>query len=180
MYPGTSVQCAEAACSNGQQQSAAFCDGTGTCQAPQQTDCGPYLCSGTQCLTSCETSGDCAQGYECEGDVCVAEAADAGPDAELDAGEDAQDAAEDAAHDAGSDATTAADAGEDGFTGPDAFGGPDAQWDAPDVVPQPASEAEDDGGCGCSVPQNRASSTGLMLAGMAALALGLRRRRGDR
>jgi hypothetical protein len=60
--------CRDASCSNGEAVLAASCNGSGTC--PMQTNmCAPYLCSGTSCATSCQTSADCAQGV-CINNMC--------------------------------------------------------------------------------------------------------------
>lgn len=49
------------------------CDGVGTCEAGQATDCTPYACDaqGMACRTSCSVPSDCAQDYTCENSVCV-------------------------------------------------------------------------------------------------------------
>jgi hypothetical protein len=52
---------------------AAFCDGAGSCPAPQTQACNPYACnaSGTTCNGNCQADSDCAGGNWCSAGVCV-------------------------------------------------------------------------------------------------------------
>jgi hypothetical protein len=47
-----------------------LCDGLGSCQVNQGTDCGPGKCSTGSCSTNCATSADCAEGAWCDGTAC--------------------------------------------------------------------------------------------------------------
>ena len=47
-----------------------LCDATGTCVDMGTTQCGTYICSGGECLSSCSGNGDCQTGYECLGGSC--------------------------------------------------------------------------------------------------------------
>ncbi len=42
------------------------CDGFGTCQPGQKTDCGAYACKLDQCVASCAADADCAPSAFCE------------------------------------------------------------------------------------------------------------------
>ncbi len=70
-YPATTTQCVAATCTGGVATSAAFCDGRGACGTPRRTDCNPYVCGPTACLTRCTADTDCATGLRCADGVCV-------------------------------------------------------------------------------------------------------------
>jgi hypothetical protein len=63
-YAGTGVVCGGPSCSNDHTSSVAYCTGTGKCNNPVATSCGPsgeYACVGAgSCNSSCATSADCA------------------------------------------------------------------------------------------------------------------------
>src|SRR5690606_32849855 len=82
-YPESGVTCA-ASCTNGKAEHA-VCDGAGACGSPSETECGLYACGATDCLTSCTSDDDCAQGAVCNGGSCVIIDE---PDAGVDGGED--------------------------------------------------------------------------------------------
>lgn len=51
---------------------AAFCDGQGNCPTITTSNCNPFLCGATACLTSCSGSGanQCVAGAACIGGLC--------------------------------------------------------------------------------------------------------------
>ena len=70
-YPPSTVVCVAASCSGGVASSSASCDGRGVCGTPRRTDCNPYVCGPTACLTRCATDTDCSTGLRCQAGTCV-------------------------------------------------------------------------------------------------------------
>ena len=71
-YPNTMTVCSAASCTAGVATSAAFCDGRGACGTPRRTECNPFICGATACLTGCTTDADCASGFFCNAGTCAA------------------------------------------------------------------------------------------------------------
>jgi len=69
MYPPGMV-CSPQMCSAGVQNAARTCSG-GTCVAGAATDCAPFVCGPTSCLTSCPGPADCQPGTTCSGNACI-------------------------------------------------------------------------------------------------------------
>ncbi|MBI4700362.1 MAG: hypothetical protein HY744_04190 [Deltaproteobacteria bacterium] len=63
------TECEEPTCAQGEQTSAALCDGKGQCVPGEQSACAPYLCNAqaTACLTACTQGDDCLAGHYCDG-----------------------------------------------------------------------------------------------------------------
>ncbi len=70
-YPGATVSCRAASCSNQTATLAAACDGAGSCPAVQTQACGEYVCGATACLGNCLHDANCAAGNWCSGGVCA-------------------------------------------------------------------------------------------------------------
>ncbi len=70
-FPNTTTVCVAASCSGGVATSSATCDGRGSCGTPRRTDCMPYVCGATSCLSMCTTDTDCATGLRCQSGTCV-------------------------------------------------------------------------------------------------------------
>ncbi len=73
LYDDTTV-CADAVCTAGIIDLVRHCDGAGTCEATETTDCAPYGCdaAGQGCLTGCTDHDDCNADSYCDGDgACV-------------------------------------------------------------------------------------------------------------
>jgi hypothetical protein len=71
MY-GADIECETSECIGSSFTDISFCDGSGTCRAPDPLACAPYVgCSPVSgCATSCALSADCIDGYECIGGEC--------------------------------------------------------------------------------------------------------------
>jgi hypothetical protein len=71
-YPGSTTPCLAGSCSGNTQISGSFCDGMGGCPSQSTTDCTPYVCAGTQCLTSCTDTTSCTSAHFCDpvGQLC--------------------------------------------------------------------------------------------------------------
>lgn len=71
MY-GADTECEVSECIGSSFTDASFCDGSGTCRAPDPMACAPYVgCSSVSgCATSCALSADCIDGFECIGGEC--------------------------------------------------------------------------------------------------------------
>jgi len=66
LYANNTV-CASAVCTDSiTLQNADLCDGTGSCVDKSTTNCSPYICSGTACLTTCSTNMHCVSGAFCD------------------------------------------------------------------------------------------------------------------
>lgn len=66
VYANNTV-CSPATCTDSVTlQNADLCDGTGSCVDKSTTNCSPYLCSGTACLTTCSTNMQCVSGAYCD------------------------------------------------------------------------------------------------------------------
>ncbi|MBI5546926.1 MAG: hypothetical protein HY901_23840, partial [Deltaproteobacteria bacterium] len=74
-YPGAELACRSAGCEEGVSSLGATCDGAGTCPLVTLA-CAPYHCGVDACLTTCTSSGDCVEGYYCDGQRCRARLAD--------------------------------------------------------------------------------------------------------
>lgn len=70
VYPGPSVSCRAASCTDGVATVGAACNGTGTCPALEQVTCGK-ACVGKLCGTECVTAGQCNQGQFCQAGRCA-------------------------------------------------------------------------------------------------------------
>jgi len=64
------TQCKAASCSSNKLNTAATCDGLGTCRAPGLQDCAPFLCSNSACTGSCKVDTDCSPGIACVNGTC--------------------------------------------------------------------------------------------------------------
>ncbi|MBX3184341.1 MAG: hypothetical protein KF915_17060 [Polyangiaceae bacterium] len=70
--PAGETECRASTCSAGQEVTATFCDGSGSCPAASSVvDCGAYRCGPIACLTSCTTDSQCITGFRCAGGACV-------------------------------------------------------------------------------------------------------------
>jgi uncharacterized protein (TIGR03382 family) len=70
-FTPTTTECSSASCSGVVAVSSAFCDGRGSCGTPRRTECNPFVCGATACLTMCRTAADCATGFTCTDGRCV-------------------------------------------------------------------------------------------------------------
>jgi hypothetical protein len=69
-YPA-GVTCQSAGCTGAALKFAGRCDGNGTCAAPPNQPCAPYICgSAGQCKTTCSADADCATGAFCVAGSC--------------------------------------------------------------------------------------------------------------
>lgn len=70
----TARQCRPASCAGDVETLAANCDDKGACPAATTNPCGAYVCDGARCRTSCRSTFDCAAGKVCDDidKVCVA------------------------------------------------------------------------------------------------------------
>jgi hypothetical protein len=48
----------------------AVCDGNGNCPTLATTNCTPFICGTTSCLTSCTSSSQCVPGAACLSGSC--------------------------------------------------------------------------------------------------------------
>jgi hypothetical protein len=64
------TQCKAANCSSNRLNTAATCDGLGTCRVPGLQDCAPFLCLNAQCTGTCKTNADCSPGIACVNGSC--------------------------------------------------------------------------------------------------------------
>ena len=62
---------AGASCTGSTETGARTCNGAGVCQTATTRSCGPYVCSGTTCASSCSTVAGCASGHKCTGGGCL-------------------------------------------------------------------------------------------------------------
>jgi hypothetical protein len=69
LYPAETV-CAPSACAGPRLNTAATCDGKGTCRAPGVQNCWPYNCTNGACATSCVADADCQGGHACLAGSC--------------------------------------------------------------------------------------------------------------
>lgn len=59
-FKANGTECGDAAsCTLGVFTFADACDGSGMCKDAAETDCSPYACNGTSCLTTCTLPADC-------------------------------------------------------------------------------------------------------------------------
>src|SRR5262249_15277728 len=66
VYPTKSVACGPPqTCVGTLQTNTSACDGKGNCP-PSTTDCSPFICGQTACLTRCDKDEDCVPGAFCE------------------------------------------------------------------------------------------------------------------
>jgi hypothetical protein len=65
VFPNASTRCADAACRDGAESLAAFCDGAGACGSATSAKCEPYVCGERSCKKACSADSDCAAGYTC-------------------------------------------------------------------------------------------------------------------
>lgn len=80
-YPATTV-CAERSCSDGTAVNERRCDGEGSCESENHTECTPYACGGNECRSSCSGDSHCASGSFCVIDKCGPRSPLLGPCAE--------------------------------------------------------------------------------------------------
>jgi hypothetical protein len=66
------TQCSPASCTGSTQMSAGTCSGTGMCVPGASLSCGPYVCNGIGCATSCTSNAGCSAGNVCLNGMCVA------------------------------------------------------------------------------------------------------------
>jgi hypothetical protein len=64
------TQCIPPSCVGDRLNTAATCDGLGTCRHGGILDCSPFLCANGACAQSCQTSADCAVGSACVNSSC--------------------------------------------------------------------------------------------------------------
>lgn len=71
LWPG-GTPCSAQSCTNGFQQGAGTCTGSGICQGGPGVSCMPYACNGAQtaCLTMCTLDSDCSSNAYCGGGAC--------------------------------------------------------------------------------------------------------------
>ncbi|MEI7893768.1 MAG: hypothetical protein WCI05_11785, partial [Myxococcales bacterium] len=67
---GTTCSSGSSCASQTTVQQSSTCDATGNCVAGSTSNCSPFKCSGTACLTSCSTSNDCQSPYQCVNGQC--------------------------------------------------------------------------------------------------------------
>ncbi len=67
IYPNGTTACGtiKESCSGETQQNPSVCDGIGNCPAPGTTNCTPFICGATSCLTTCKNNTSCAVGDVC-------------------------------------------------------------------------------------------------------------------
>jgi hypothetical protein len=67
LYPGSSQACGTVleSCTGLIQQNPSVCDGMGNCPTPGTTNCTPFICGASACLTTCSSNADCATGDNC-------------------------------------------------------------------------------------------------------------------
>jgi hypothetical protein len=70
-YPGSSVPCREASCTDAVAVLAATCQGNGACPAEQTQRCAPAECDGDRCGGGCALDTDCQAGQYCAAGVCT-------------------------------------------------------------------------------------------------------------
>ena len=66
----TGTECAPSSCSNGVVTHARTCDGAGLCREMTTSDCNPFVCGPTVCLTTCDGNEDCLPPNTCVGGSC--------------------------------------------------------------------------------------------------------------
>jgi len=65
-YAANGTSCGTTTCDGGLAKSS-VCDGQGECKSNKDSECSPYNCGADDtCLTRCNTSDDCSQGYACD------------------------------------------------------------------------------------------------------------------
>jgi hypothetical protein len=120
-----------------------------------EKSCGAYQCvEGSGCLTSCNASKDCAEGFVCEGGKCASAGGSAGA--------------------AGTGGNGGTESGGSGGVG--AAGGSPGGSGGAGGTPAASAEGSEDSGCGCAVPGRSRGQKGAWFG----VALGLvawRRRR---
>ena len=68
--------CGSASCTGGVETAAVNCNGTDkTCPSGMMTNCSPYICGASACLSSCVDDDDCASSAYCAAGSCVAKLA---------------------------------------------------------------------------------------------------------
>jgi hypothetical protein len=70
-YPAGTT-CAPASCSGNTSTPAATCNERGACATPAPNTCGLFVCSGSGCLTGCQSDGQCVSSAYCDGQSCQA------------------------------------------------------------------------------------------------------------
>jgi hypothetical protein len=70
-YPSTTTACRPASCVNGVAVPASTCDGNGSCSMANSSNCSPYVCGASACLTMCASKADCMGGNYCQSSVCM-------------------------------------------------------------------------------------------------------------
>ncbi len=73
---GPTTTCKVAACDGAKYVAPSTCDGAGGCVAPTAASCVPFGCSANGCLDRCTADAECAAGYRCKSDRCIAEGAE--------------------------------------------------------------------------------------------------------
>ncbi len=71
-FPGAETNCRQPSCNaaSGVATNPAVCDGQGNCPALSTTNCTPYICGTTSCLTTCSSVSQCLSGLACVNSAC--------------------------------------------------------------------------------------------------------------
>ncbi len=70
-FPGAARACGVSDCIGNIERTAGVCNGSGAC-GDVSRGCSPYLCDAVKCKAVCATSDDCALGFYCKSNACVA------------------------------------------------------------------------------------------------------------
>lgn len=172
---GTSTVCAPAACDGSDFTPAAVCNGAGACRTPDVTSCLPYRCEATGCLLECDDNSACADGYHCADGECAASTATCSPDRRTSIPVEGTPVACEPYR-----CTTDGTCATSCQTSSDCDSGYacDTSTSPGQCKAVKAAGADEEGGCGCSVPGRSTShSASLWLLALAAGASVARRRR---
>jgi len=71
-FPGAETTCRQPSCNATSEVATnqAVCDGQGNCPALSTTNCTPYICGTTSCLTTCSSISQCLPGLACMNSAC--------------------------------------------------------------------------------------------------------------
>ncbi len=72
---GQGTACGSATCT-GTTRTGFGCTGFGACEPNQSSDCGAYVCCGSDCCSSCADGSSCSPGHFCAGGACVTQKAE--------------------------------------------------------------------------------------------------------
>ncbi len=70
LYPAQTTVCVAPSCSGDRVNTAATCDGRGSCGTPGLKSCGPYRCAAGACVSACTNDDDCVSGNSCQNGSC--------------------------------------------------------------------------------------------------------------